>query len=47
MSKLYFLCGLPGSCKSTWAEAHNDELNAVIHSSDQIRAELPFHAEHP
>lgn len=40
MSKLYMLVGLPGSSKSTWAAAHKDELNAVIHSSDDIRAEL-------
>ena len=40
MSKLYFLCGLVASGKSTWAEAHKDELNAVIHSSDSIREEL-------
>ena len=32
--------GLPGSGKSTWAEKNKDELNAVIHSSDAIRAEF-------
>lgn len=40
MTKLYFLCGLPGSSKSTWAENNKDKLNAVVHSSDSIRAEL-------
>lgn len=40
MTKLYFLCGLPGSSKSTWTENNKDKLNAVIHSSDEIRAEL-------
>lgn len=40
MSKLYILCGMPGSGKSQWAETHKDELNAVVHSSDSIRAEL-------
>lgn len=37
---LTFLIGLPGSGKSTWAETHKNELNAVIHSSDSIRAEF-------
>lgn len=37
---LYVLCGLPGSGKSTWTEHHKDKLNAIIHSSDAIRAEL-------
>lgn len=37
---LYMLCGLPGSCKSTWADNNQDKLNAVIHSSDSIREEL-------
>ena len=40
MSKLYFMCGLPGSGKSTWLEDHKKELNFTIHSSDSIRAEL-------
>jgi predicted kinase len=40
MVKLFYLCGLPGSGKSQWAETHKDELNAVVHSSDSIRAEL-------
>ena len=35
-----FLCGLPGSGKSTWANANKDKLNAVIHSSDAIRDQL-------
>lgn len=40
MSKLYILCGMPGSGKSHWAETHKEGLNAVVHSSDAIRAEL-------
>jgi predicted kinase len=40
MSKIYVLCGIPGSGKSQWAETHKKELNAVVHSSDSIRAEL-------
>lgn len=40
MSKLVFLCGLVASGKSTWAEKNKDRLNAIIHSSDAIRAEL-------
>lgn len=40
MNKLYVTVGLPASGKSTWAETHKDELNAVVHSSDNIRAEL-------
>ena len=35
-----FLIGLPGSGKSTWAENNKDKLNAVVHSSDEIREEL-------
>lgn len=35
-----FLCGLPGSGKSTWANTNKEKLNAVIHSSDAIREEL-------
>lgn len=40
MNKLYMTVGIPGSCKSHWAETHKNELNAVIHSSDDIRAEM-------
>ena len=40
MNKLYFMCGIPGSGKSTWVEANKEKLNAVIHSSDSIRTEL-------
>lgn len=36
----YMAVGIPGSGKSIWAETHKNELNAVIHSSDEIRAEL-------
>jgi predicted kinase len=34
------LVGLPGSSKSTWAENNKETLNMIIHSSDEIRAEL-------
>lgn len=42
MSKpiIYMAVGLVASGKSTWAETHKEELNAVVHSSDAIRAEL-------
>ena len=40
MSKLIFMCGLPASGKSTWAENNKEKLNAVVHSSDSIREEL-------
>jgi predicted kinase len=36
----YMSVGLVASGKSTWAETYKDELNAVIHSSDAIRAEF-------
>ena len=38
--KIYMLCGLPGSSKSSWAEANKEKLNFVIHSSDAIRKEF-------
>lgn len=34
------LCGIPGCGKSTWAENNKDKLNAVVHSSDNVRIEL-------
>lgn len=40
MSKIFVTVGLPASGKSTWSETHKDELNAVVHSSDNVRAEL-------
>lgn len=40
MSKLYFTVGIPGSGKSHWSEDNKERLNAVVHSSDEIRAEL-------
>ena len=46
MAKLIILCGLPGSGKSSYAEAFKDyddaiyEGSTVIHSSDAIRGEL-------
>lgn len=39
MGKLYFMCGLPGSGKSTYAEKLKEEC-VIIHSSDAIRQEL-------
>lgn len=39
-AKLFVLCGLPGSGKSTWAESNKDKLNAVVQSSDNIREQL-------
>ena len=37
---LFFTVGFPGSGKSTWLENNKEKLNMVIHSSDEIRAEL-------
>lgn len=37
---LFFAVGLPASGKSTWTENNKEKLNMVIHSSDEIRAEL-------
>jgi predicted kinase len=36
MAKLYILCGIPGSGKSTWAE-RCDEVGVVYVSRDSIR----------
>lgn len=39
--KLIMLCGIPGSCKSTYAKDYMDRNNNAVHlSSDAIRAEL-------
>jgi predicted kinase len=40
MNKFVMLCGLPGSGKSTYAERLAVEEDFIIHSSDNIRAEL-------
>ena len=40
MSKFFMTIGLPGSGKSTWLESNKEKLNFIIHSSDEIRAEL-------
>ena len=40
MNKVFFMCGLPASGKSTWADVNKEKLNAVIHSSDNIRLEF-------
>lgn len=40
MNRVFFLCGIPGSGKSTWAEANKEKFDFNIHSSDNIRAEL-------
>jgi len=39
MSKpiLYYTIGIPGSGKSTWCENNKERLNAIVHSSDDIR----------
>lgn len=37
---IYMTVGLVASGKSTWCEKNKDKLNAVVHSSDDIRAEL-------
>lgn len=37
MSKLYLLCGIPGSGKSTWVRAHAKETNGLVVSRDAIR----------
>lgn len=37
---IFYCVGLPASGKSTWAETHKEELNAVVHASDSIREEL-------
>ena len=42
MPKLFVLCGLPGSGKSSWAQAHPQYVTV---SSDAIRAELYGHEE--
>lgn len=39
MGKLYFMCGLPGSGKSTYAEKLKED-GVIIHSSDAIREEF-------
>ena len=38
--KMIMLIGLPGSCKSTWAERHAKLYNFDVFSSDAIRKEL-------
>lgn len=38
--KLYVMCGISGSGKSTWAVEHAEELDAYIISTDGIRGEL-------
>ena len=40
MSNLYFLVGLPGAGKSTYAKQLSKENNCEIFSSDKIRAEI-------
>lgn len=37
MKKVYLLCGLQGSGKSTYAKTHAEALNSKIVSTDQIR----------
>ena len=38
--RMIMMVGLPGSCKSTWAERYAKTHDCVIHSSDAIREEL-------
>ena len=38
--RMIMMVGLPGSCKSTWAEHYAKTHDCVIHSSDAIREEL-------
>ncbi len=40
MPTVYFLIGVQGSGKSTWACANADRLGAVILASDEVRNEL-------
>lgn len=40
MKKLYLLCGIQGSGKSTYAENNKNILNADIVSTDRIRVEF-------
>lgn len=42
---IYVLIGIPGSGKSSWAEAEAEQLNAVIVSRDGIRAMLTGRSE--
>ena len=37
MSKLFMLCGLPASGKSTYAKELSKQENANLHSSDNMR----------
>ena len=39
MEKIYFLCGIQGSGKSTFAKNHYQQYNADVISTDQIRKE--------
>ena len=40
MAELYFLVGLPGSGKSTYAAILERDKNCIVHSSDKIREEF-------
>lgn len=40
MAKVYVMCGVPGSGKSTYAHSIADDLDAIVVSSDDVRAEL-------
>lgn len=40
MNKIYFMCGIPGSGKSTWIKNNKEKLDFAIHSSDSIREEF-------
>lgn len=46
MKKLYFLCGVQGSGKTTYARSNKELLNAEIISTDRIRIEYAPIEEH-
>ena len=47
MTTLYVLIGLPGSGKSTWAQANAARLGAVVVGSDEVRREFQASGQNP